>query len=157
MSITGVIIKTIIILSLTYWVYKDSEKNNIKHSNLWVLFTFLFPPAVIFYYIYKLTAGKKTKLSKRQIVEIEVKKRRRAELEKIARERSRMENAETLEKEQNAETLEELEAIGLKRKAEKEAKMKELHEERLEQQKENARLMKISVEAAKEKMHIEDK
>ena len=157
MSVTGIIIKTIISLCVTYWVYKDSQKRNIKHSNVWVVATFLFFPVAIAYYIYKVTAGKKTELSKRQKVEIEVKKRRRAELEKIVSERSRLEDLASLEKEQNVETLEELEARALKVKAEKEAKLKELHEERLEQQKENARLMKVSLEAAKEKMHIDDK
>lgn len=156
MSITGIIIKTIISLCVTYWVYKDSEKNNIKHANLWILASFLFSPTVIFYYIYKVTAGKKTKLSKRQIVEIEVKKRRKAELERIVNDRSRLEDLASLQKEQNTETLADLEAIALKRKAEKERRMKELHEERLEQQKEIARQMKVSVDMAKQKMHIED-
>lgn len=156
MTATQIIIKTILNIVATYFVYKDSKKNNIRHANFWIIGTFLFLPTAIVYFIYKSTAGKKTKLSKRQLVELEVKKRRKAELEKIALERSKLDNVENVEKEQNQEILAELEELRAKRKAEKEAKMKELREERLEQQKEHARKMKVSLNTAKEKMHIDD-
>ncbi|NCU38403.1 hypothetical protein EOL96_05090 [Candidatus Saccharibacteria bacterium] len=135
-------------LGLSYWVYRDCSKKNIKHCNLWVIGTFLFPPIALFYYIYQATIGKNKELSLEQKFEVELRHqtaRRKLDVEK---ERKLMELIRKEEQEKNQITLEEIEKIKAERIALKAKRLAELKEERRQQQEEIAKKMKMSIDAA---------
>lgn len=143
-DIFKLVLKYGIAFFIVYFVYRDSKKREIKHRNLWIIFSLLFPPTVIAYFLYVMLASKKVVLSKRQKVAIAIRKRAEEHRKKIAEERNALEKAKKEEEKKNELTLEELEQIKAERLAAKEKRLKELEEERRYQQEENIKKMGLS-------------
>ncbi len=54
-----------------YLVYRSNKKRKLKFGELWIVFSFLLPPAIFFYYIYAKMVEKRVVLTKRQKLEAE--------------------------------------------------------------------------------------
>lgn len=143
-----IIIKTLICIALAYWVFKDSRKNKIKYGNVWVIFSFIFPPGALVYYIYKKTGGSVQKLTLRQKLDVELRKQTEQNRKTVAEQRKAMEKLKEEEREKNKVTLEEIEKIQEERLILKQKRLEELKEERRQQQEEIANKLKVSKEAA---------
>jgi hypothetical protein len=133
---------------LAYLVYRDCKKKQMRHSNLWIIGTFVFPPIAFAYYLYQMTAGRKTELSMKQKFEMELRRQTEQWKKTVAEERRQMELLKKREQEKNKLTMEEIESIKAERLAMKAKRLKELEEERRLQQEEIAKKMRISTDAA---------
>lgn len=142
------LVKGLLGAGLAYWVYRDCTKKRMRHTNVWIIGTFVFPPIAFVYYIYQMTAGRNTELSMKQRFEIELRHQTEKWKKDVAEERRQMELLKKREQEKNQLTLEEMERIKAERLALKEKRLKELEEERRLQQEEIAKKMRISTDAA---------
>ncbi|MGL5206111.1 MAG: hypothetical protein ACRC8T_01185 [Acidaminococcaceae bacterium] len=147
-EITVLIAKALLGISLSYWVYRDSRKKKIKYSNLWLIGTFVFPLTALVYYIYQATAGRNTELTLKQKFEIELRQQTEQHRKAVEKERKAMELLKNEERQKNQITLEEIETVKAERLAMKAKRLKELREERRQQQEEIAKKMKMSIDAA---------
>ncbi len=138
------ILKYSVAFLLVYYVYRDSKKKNIRHRNLWIIFSLLFPPMTIAYLLYSTLAGKEVRLSSKQKVDIAIRTRAAEHKKKIAIERESMEKAKEEEAKKNHLTLEEIKKIKNERIEAKKKRLQELEEERRYQQEENAKKMRMS-------------
>lgn len=129
---------------MVYYVYRNSKNKNIRHRNLWIIFSLLFPPTAIFYFLYSTLLSKEVVLSEKQKIDIEIRKRAAEHRKQIVIERAAMEEAQKEEAIKNNVTLEELEQIKANRIAEKKKCLQELEEERRYQQEENAKKMRLN-------------
>jgi len=143
-DILKIVLKYSITFLLVYLVYRDSKKKDIRYKILWVIFSLIFPPTAIAYLLYSTLASKKVVLSRRQKVDIAIRKRAEEHKKKIAKERNALEKAKEEEEKKNELTLEELEQIKTERLAAKKKRLKELEEERRYQQEENIKKMGLS-------------
>ena len=134
-----IILKYAVIFLIVYLVYRDSKKKNIRYANAWIIGSLLFPPIAVAYLLYSTLASKEVVLSKKQKVDIEIRRRMEEHKKKIAIERKAMEKAKHAEEEKNNLTLEEIEKIRAERLAAKGKRLRELEEERKYQQEENAK------------------
>ena len=75
------VIVTLVVILLTYLVYRDTRKKTIAYKNFWIVATILFPPIVIVYAVYSALFSREIVLSKKQQIEIA----RRKEIEKKKR------------------------------------------------------------------------
>ncbi|MEG1726798.1 MAG: hypothetical protein RR321_02655 [Acidaminococcaceae bacterium] len=141
------VLNSIICFGIAYWVYRDSKKNEIKYANFWVVATALMPPVALAYYVYKLTAGTEVKLTKKQLLELEVKKRAADYKQKAMAVRAEMVAVQQEERAKNQKTVEEIEQIKAEKIALKKKRLQELAEERIAQQEENAKRMGMSADA----------
>ena len=106
-----IILKYAVIFLIVYLVYRDSKKKNIRYANAWIIGSLLFPPIAVAYLLYSTLASKEVVLSKKQKVDIEIRRRMEEHKKKIAIERKAMEKAKHAEEEKNNLTLEEIEKI----------------------------------------------
>ena len=134
-----IILKYAVIFLIVYLVYRDSKKKNIRYANAWIVGSLLFPPIAVAYLLYSTLASKEVVLSKKQKVDIEIRKRMEEHKKKITIERKAMEKAKQAEEEKNNLTLEEIEKVKAERLAAKKKRLLELEEERKYQQEENAK------------------
>ena len=137
-------IQILVMVGAGYWVYQDSRKRKVKYSDAWIVGTVLFLPVIVAYLLYRAVYSKRHKMSQRQLVELEMRKRAEANQQKIKDTRKAMEDMQKAEMEKNSVTVEEMEKIKAKRLADKAKRLKELAEERELQQEEIAKKMGIS-------------
>lgn len=137
-------IQILVMVGAGYWVYQDSRKRKVKYSDAWIVGTVLFLPVIVAYLLYREVYSKRHKMSQRQLVELEMRKRAEANQQKIKDTRKAMEEMQKAEMEKNSVTVEEMEKIKAKRLADKAKRLKELAEERELQQEEIAKKMGIS-------------
>lgn len=146
--LTHHIIQMILTFALAYWVYRDGGKHQVRYKNIWVVLTAIFPPFALAYFIYSLTTARKAKLTKRQLVDMENRKRAEEHQKKIAAEREAMDRAREDEMKKNNMTLKEMEKIKQERVAAKKKRLQELEEERQYQLEENAKRLHMGENSA---------
>ena len=135
--------KLILACLVTYYVWRDSEKNQVPYRNAWICVSFILFPIVIVYEYYKYHLKKKRGRSSLWHREMEMRKRIEEQQIKLRAERRAWEEKRREEMALNNITKEELEAVERKRAEEKAARMKELEEERLLQEEAIAKQMHI--------------
>ena len=141
------VIQFAITIGCTYWVWRDSTKKNVPYANIWIVLTIILPLFAIVYYVYSITAAEKIKLSRRQEIEIEIRRRQEATQKRTEMERLAMAKAQEEQKAQNNMTLEEMEKLREERRIAKAKRLKELEEERRYQAEEAAKKLKMSADS----------
>lgn len=142
------VVNSVICFGIAYLVYRDAKKDDVKYANMWIVCTALFPPIGFVYFIYKKTAGRKVELTKQQLLDIEIMRRTKEHTKKVAVEREALAEAQMTERQKNRMVIDELEQFQAERLALKAKKLRELEEERLLQQEEIAKKLRLSADAA---------
>lgn len=122
--------KLIISCSLTYFVYRDTIKNDVPYRNAWIVFTFVFFPVIVIYFYYKYHLGKKRSRSNLYHREMEMREKIAEQQRKLREDIREFERAKREEAAKNQDAEEEIKAAIKARNDEKEKRFAELKAER---------------------------
>lgn len=139
----GMVVSLLLQWGVAYWVYRDVKARQVPYGNAWIVFTFVFLPAVILYIIYRHTLAAKIQLSLEQKAELSFERQSEAQKRQIAAQRALAEKNRAEQQAENQKTEAELEAYTKKRAEEKRKRMAELEAERQEQEEQFAKTLKL--------------
>jgi flagellar biosynthesis GTPase FlhF len=139
----GMVVSILLQWGTAYWVYRDTRARKVPYGNAWIVFTFVFLPAVLFYIIYRHTLAVKIQLSLEQKAELSFERQTEAQKRRIAEQRALAEQNRAEQQAENQKTEAELEAYTQKRAEAKRKRMAELEEERREQEEQFAKTLKL--------------
>lgn len=120
--------------TLTYFVYRDSEKKQVPYRNVWIVVTFLFWPMAVIYFLFRCFHKKSVAVSPKIQREIDERRKMKKQVELIKEERKswaqlREEERKKMQ-EANKNLDEDIAELQKKRMTAKEKRMAELAKER---------------------------